>query len=123
MSQNFNTQNEEVAGDGVALSTTSAYIKASRDVTTMIDDSLEVMKENFNPFNKILTKIEKAQALSYVREAYGIISFLKIDQEQNPTHIILFGILNSSISGSYNFSYIPSSYKPFLVIMGWRNWQ
>ena len=59
----YNTYDEKITSYRITLSTASSYLKPTGEVTTMISDSIEIVEKNTNPFDHIITEIEKTQTL------------------------------------------------------------
>ena len=79
VSQNFDSKNEQVTGDRIALPAASTYREALRCVPTVINKSFEIKQENLYPLNHIITEVKELEAFQYVREGYRIICLLEIN--------------------------------------------
>ena len=61
---------KKAARDRVSLAASSIDIESVGNVSTVIYDSSKVFKEDFDPFDEVISKIEKFQTLINILKAY-----------------------------------------------------
>ena len=78
-SQNFNTQDKEVAGDGIALAASTVDVEAFANIAAVIDNCEEIIKQDVDPFDEIIAKVKEGENFGDELEANGVVCFLEID--------------------------------------------
>ena len=76
--QDFYTKNKQVTSYRIALTAASTNVKPITDITAVIYDSFEVIKEDWDPSDKIIAKVEELKTFDDEIKANRIVSFLKV---------------------------------------------